>query len=87
LYLYTPGEPTPHPQGHPPTHRRHTYTVWHERVMHPGDQITFPPNMPHWFQAGPAGAVIWSFSTKVVDLQDLFTDPDIRRETLVVDER
>jgi D-lyxose ketol-isomerase len=55
--------------------------------MHPGDQITFPPNMPHWFQAGPAGAVIWSFSTKVVDLQDLFTDPDIRRETLVVDER
>jgi len=85
LYVYGPGEPTPNPKGHPPEHRRHTYTVWHEYVLHPGDQVTFPPNVPHWFQAGPEGAVFWSFSTKAVDVTDLFTDPDVRRETVVVD--
>lgn len=86
LYLYGPGEPTPHPRGRPPAHRRHTYTVWHETILRPGDQITFPPNTLHWFQAGPEGAVVWSFSTKAVDVQDVFTDRDIVRQTVVVDE-
>jgi D-lyxose ketol-isomerase len=85
LYLYGPGEPTLNPKGHPPEHRRRTYTVWHEYVLRPGDQITFPPNISHWFQGGPEGAVVWSFSTKVVDVEDVFTDPDVRRETVVVD--
>jgi D-lyxose ketol-isomerase len=79
LYLYSPGEPTPNPKGHPPAHRLETYTVWKENVLYPGDQITFPPNTPHWFQGGPQGAVIWSFSTKVVDKKDVFTDPEIVR--------
>jgi D-lyxose ketol-isomerase len=83
FYLYTPGEPTPNPRGCPPAHRRHTYTVWHEQVMHPGDQMTFAPGVPHWFQAGPQGTVMWSFSTKVVDAEDVFTDPDIRRITVI----
>jgi D-lyxose ketol-isomerase len=83
LYLYGPGEPTPDPKGHPPAHRRHTYTVWHEVVLHPGEQITFQPGTPHWFQAGPDGAVMWSFSTKAIDVQDIFADPDIRRETII----
>jgi D-lyxose ketol-isomerase len=83
LYLYGPGEPTPHPKGHPPSHRAHTYTVWHEHFLCPGDQVTFAPNVPHWFQAGPTGAIVWSFSTQVIDLQDVFTDPDIRRETVI----
>jgi D-lyxose ketol-isomerase len=86
LYLYGPGEPTSNPKGHPPEHRRDTYTVWHEHILGPGDQITFPPDTPHWFQAGPEGAVVWSFSTKAVDVQDVFTDLDIRRETVIVDE-
>ena len=86
LYLYTPGEPAPAPIGSPPAHRRHTYTVWHEHVMHPGDQITLQPDTPHWFQGGATGAVIWSFSTKALDVEDLFTDPDVRRETIVLDE-
>jgi len=85
LYLYTPGEPTPEPVASPPAHRRHTYTAWHEHVLRPGDQITLPPNTPHWFQGGPEGAAIRSFSTKAVDVTDLFTDPDVRRETVVVD--
>ena len=85
LYMYSPGDPTPNPKGHPPIRSRHTYTVWHEYVMHPGGQITFPPNVLRWFQAGPAGAVIWSFSTRAIDVQDVFTAPDIRRETIVAD--
>jgi D-lyxose ketol-isomerase len=85
LYLYGPGEPAPNPKGHPPEHRRHTYTVWHEYVLRPGEQVTFLPNVTHWFQGGPEGAVIWSFSTKATDVEDVFTDPDVRRKTVVVD--
>jgi D-lyxose ketol-isomerase len=85
LYLYGPGEPTPNPKGRPPEHRKHTYTVWHEYILNPGDQVTFAPNTPHWFQGGPEGSVFWSFSTKVIDKEDQFTDPDIQRETVVVD--
>ena len=83
LYLYGPGEPTPNPRGHPPEHRRRTYTVWHEYVLYPGDQVTLSPGTRHWFQGGPEGAVFWSFSTKAIDVADVFTDPDVRRETVV----
>jgi D-lyxose ketol-isomerase len=85
LYLYAPGEPTAQPRGCPPAHRRTTYTVWHEIVLAPGQQVTFEPNTPHWFQGGPQGAVIWSFSTKAVDAKDVFTDPTIARQTVIAD--
>ena len=86
VYLYAPGEPTPNSKGHPPQHRLHTYTVWHETILLPGEQVSFPPDTPHWFQAGPEGCVIWSFSTKVVDVQDVFTDPEVVRQTVVVED-
>lgn len=79
LYLYGPGQPTAEPKGTAPTGREATYTVWHEHILQPGEQVTFPPNTPHWFQGGPQGAVVWSFSTKAVDVKDTFTDPDIVR--------
>jgi D-lyxose ketol-isomerase len=85
LYLYGPGEPGLNPKGHPPEHRKSTYTMWHEEVLYPGDQVIFPPETLHWFQAGPEGAVCWSYSTKAVDLLDVFTDPDIQRGTVIVD--
>jgi len=85
LYLYTPGDPTPQPNARPPSHRRHTYTVWHETVLRPGDQATSPPNTFHWFQAGKDGAVVWSFSSRATDVDDVFTDPDVRRVTAIVD--
>jgi D-lyxose ketol-isomerase len=78
-YLYGPGEPTPAPQGHPPAHRRATYRMWHEHVLQPGEQVTLQPGTPHWFQAGPDGAVLWSFSTMATDTQDIFTDSEIQR--------
>ncbi len=85
ILVYTPGEATPNPKGHPPEHRRHTYTVWCEHILQPGQQVSLEPNTLHWFQAGENGAVAWSISTKAVDVQDIFTDPDIKRTTVVVD--
>lgn len=78
-YLYVPGPPTPHPTASPPPQRRAYCTVWHEVILRPGDQYISPPNTWHWFQAGPAGAVVWSFSSKVTDAQDQFTDPAVVR--------
>lgn len=85
LFLYGVGEPSKHPKGHPPGHRKATYTVWHEYILEPGEQVTFPPNLPHWFQAGPHGAVVWSFSTKAIDLRDVFTDTNVKRQTMILD--
>lgn len=79
LYLYGPGAPSPEPRGRPPGHRKGTYTVWHEYLLKPGDQVTFQPNALHWFQGGPEGAVIWSFSSRAIDVEDIFTDPEICR--------
>lgn len=85
VYLYVSGEPAPQPKAQPPQHRAQTYTVWHEVVLRPGDQYTIMPQTWHWFQGGPGGAVVSEFSTRSVDEEDLFTDPDIRRIPEVVD--
>ena len=85
LYLYTPGALTPDPRATPPAHRAHTYTVWHETILTPGEQRTCPPDTFHWFQAGPEGAVAWSFSSRATDVKDVFTDPDVQRVTRVAD--
>ncbi|NAS12211.1 D-lyxose/D-mannose family sugar isomerase [Flavobacteriaceae bacterium R33] len=59
------------------------YTMRHEVVIEPGDQLVLPPGTKHWFQAGKRGAVLYSFSTRVTDLMDQFTDPDVVRETVI----
>jgi len=79
VYLYVSGDPTPNPKAKPPVGREATYTVWHEIVLHPGDQYTIYPETWHWFQGGPEGAVVSEFSTRSTDENDLFTDPQIRR--------
>jgi D-lyxose ketol-isomerase len=62
------------------------YTLRHELILQPGDQLTFEPCEKHWFQAGPRGAVLYSFSTTVRDGLDGFTDPAIQRMTIVKDD-
>ena len=54
-------------------------TVFHEVVLHPGQQYTLLPGTKHWFQAGAEGAVISEFSTHSTDETDRFTDDQIVR--------
>ena len=81
--VYVPGEPSQAPRGHPPAGRERHYTARHEIILHPGDQYTVPPDTWHWFQAGPEGAVVWSFSSRATDAEDEFTDPQVVRATQV----
>lgn len=81
VYLYVEGEPVDPAvaRATPPAGREHSYTVWHEVVLRPGEQHTIPPDTLHWFQAGDEGAVVSEFSTRSRDESDIFTDPAIRR--------
>jgi len=54
--------------------------------MNPGDQLTIDPGIKHWFQAGPKGAVLFSFSTAARDALDLFSNPDIVRSAEITQE-
>jgi D-lyxose ketol-isomerase len=82
VYLYTEGEPAPRPAARVPADG--VFTVWREIVLRPGDQYTIPPDTLHWFQAGDEGAIVSEFSTQSRDDLDVFTDPRIQRETVVV---
>lgn len=82
LTFYVPGEDTMH-VGFIPEGKEDYYTMRNEIVIEPGDQLVLPPGTKHWFQAGERGAVMYSFSTKVTDLMDRFTDPNIIRETKI----
>ena len=79
VYLGVPGAPTRPGQARVPAGAEPYFTVRHEIVLHPGDQYTLPPNTLHWFQAGPAGAIVSEFSSTSCDEADIFTDPRIRR--------
>lgn len=54
-------------------------SVFHEIILRPGEQYTMMPNTPHWFQAGPDGAIISEFSTRSRDESDIFDDKRIQR--------
>jgi D-lyxose ketol-isomerase len=84
VYFYTPG-PDTFREGFIVAGKDRCYTMRHELVMRPGDQITLAPGVKHWFQARSDGAVMYSFSTIARDALDRFTDPDIVRVTEVAD--
>ncbi len=54
-----------------------------ELELKPGDQHTIPPDTLHSFRAGPDGAVVTEFSSTSRDELDVFSDPSVRRETVV----
>ena len=83
VYLYVEGKPSTNPYAKPPVETKEFYTVWHEIVLHAGDQYTIFPNTKHWFQGGADGAVVSEFSTKSFDEEDIFTNPNIIREALL----
>jgi D-lyxose ketol-isomerase len=61
----------------------HLNVAGRELVLGPGDQHTIPPDTPHWFRAGPEGAVVTEFSSASRDELDVFTDPRVERATVV----
>lgn len=79
VYLYVEGESTVSPLASPPAEDLRYYTVFHEVVLHPGEQYTIPENTKHWFKAGEEGAIISEFSSNSEDESDIFTDPRILR--------
>jgi D-lyxose ketol-isomerase len=79
VYLYTEGSVTPGPRALVPDRYRKHLSVWHELILHPGDQYTIAPDTLHWFQAGDQGAIISEFSSTSIDEIDVFTDPNIKR--------
>jgi D-lyxose ketol-isomerase len=84
LRFYIPGEGHVD-QGFVPDKKASCYSMRNEVILNPGDQLILAPGSKHWFQAGEHGAVMYSFSTCVRDGLDKFTDPDIVRETVIVD--
>jgi len=62
------------------------YTGRRVVVMGPADQITLAPGVPHWMQAGPEGAVLYSFSSFARDGLDTFTNPEVVRQTVIVED-
>lgn len=77
VYLYLDGPSTPSPAGRPP--RAAHYSAAREVRLAAGEQFTIPPDTWHWFQAGPAGAIVSEFSSTSRDEMDVFADPAIRR--------
>ncbi len=78
--FYMPGDESMS-EGFVPDGKEDAYTVRHELILKPGEQITLQPGTKHWFQAGKESAVIYSFSTVARDVLDCFTDPNIDRVT------
>jgi len=85
VFVFTGGGETETPVAQPLEHRRGTYTAWEEHRLLPGEQVLLIPGTPHWFQGGEYGAVFWSFTTRAFDLADVFSDPEVSRETVIVD--
>lgn len=82
LYFYIEGEDNMQ-HGFIVEGKGNCYTMRNEVVLRPGEQLVLPAGSKHWFQAGESGAVMYSFSSKVTDLLDQFSDPDIVRETII----
>ena len=85
LRFYIPGEDNMK-VGFIPDGQEENFLVRHELIMKPGDQLVLEPGTKHWFQAGPEGAVLYSFSTTVNDIMDEFTNTEIERETKIIDD-
>lgn len=60
--------------------------VAREVRLDPGDQYTIRPGVKHWFRAGPQGALVSEFSTRIRDEADVFTDPALSRFATLEDD-
>ncbi len=86
VWLYVEGESTSPIRAELPETAKAHYTVFNEVVLKPGEQYTIPPDTRHWFQAGPQGALVSEFSSRSRDESDVFTNPRIRRQSVIEDQ-
>lgn len=82
--VYIPGEDSMK-EGYVPEGQEKNYNCRNEIVLHPREQYTLSPGVPHWFQPGKEGSVILSISTQVTDQEDQFSNTDIIRQTIYSD--
>lgn len=69
--------------GRIPAGKEAFYTLRYEVVLGPAGSRTFDPGEKHWFQGGPEGVLVYSFSSVVRDVRDGFTDPAVERITRI----
>ena len=86
VYFYIDG-PDNISRGFIPKGKEKVYTLRHELILKPGDQIICQPGEKHWFQAGKEAAVLYSFSTIARDILDGFTDPEVDRVTKITEDQ
>lgn len=86
VYLYIEGEPTANIQAIVPQGSESYYTVFNEFELLPGQQFTIPPDTFHWFQAGEEGAVVSEFSSTSRDELDIWTDSNIQRIPVIIED-
>jgi len=79
LFLYKEGTPSNSSKYRIPEEKKDYFTVFSENVLEKGMKLTIEPDTWHWFQAGPNGVIIENISTKTIDEEDLFIDPNIIR--------
>lgn len=79
VYLYVEGDETDTISAVIPEKSKDFYTIFHEVVLQAGEQYTIKPDIKHWFQAGPEGAIVSEFSSQSDDASDIFTNPNIKR--------
>ena len=83
LRLFVPGDDQgdiPCPRG-----KEQYYTCRKELRLTRAEQVTLPPDTPHWFMGGEGGCVVLSISSWARCALDPFTDPNVIRETVVRD--
>ena len=83
VHLYVPGPRSAECRAVLPAGSEKHFTVFHCVTLEPGRQYTLTPDTLHWFQAGPAGAIVSEFSSTSADDADIFTDPRIQRATKI----
>lgn len=61
------------------------YTCKKEIVMKPCDVLTLKAGEKHWFQAADKPVVFYTMSTVAKDAYDPFTNPNIVRKTVIIE--
>ncbi len=74
MKVYVPGEQNSDNMNIPEG-RETFYTAKKEIVLRPFEQVTIPPNTPHWAQAGAEGAVTFGFYNRVNEDNNVFSHP------------